>query len=112
MDPSGRPRGRSGRRARALRVPDHPGGARSPAGAPARAGNGGRGADPALRGSRDLRHGPREEVPFPYIIVLTLREGGAPVFDAYIRVSQLGDRTPEEATEVYEAQVREWADRN
>ena len=34
------------------------------------------------------------------------------VFDAYIRVSQLGDRTAEEATEVYEAQCRDWADRN
>jgi DNA invertase Pin-like site-specific DNA recombinase len=33
------------------------------------------------------------------------------MFDLYIRVSRLGDRSDEEATEVYEAQCREWADR-
>jgi DNA invertase Pin-like site-specific DNA recombinase len=34
------------------------------------------------------------------------------VFDAYIRVSRLGERSEEEATEVYEAQLRKWADRH
>jgi DNA invertase Pin-like site-specific DNA recombinase len=34
------------------------------------------------------------------------------VFDVYVRVSRLGDRTEEEATEISEAQVREWANRN
>lgn len=32
-----------------------------------------------------------------------------PVMDVYIRVSQLGDRTEEESTEIYEAQCRNWA---
>lgn len=32
--------------------------------------------------------------------------------DIYIRVSRTGDREEEEATEVYETQCREWADRN
>lgn len=32
--------------------------------------------------------------------------------DIYIRVSQTGDRSEEESTEVYEAQCREWATRN
>jgi DNA invertase Pin-like site-specific DNA recombinase len=34
------------------------------------------------------------------------------MFDVYIRVSQLGERTEDEATEVYEADCREWAGRN
>jgi DNA invertase Pin-like site-specific DNA recombinase len=33
------------------------------------------------------------------------------VFDIYIRVSRLGERSEEEATEVYEAQCRAWAER-
>jgi DNA invertase Pin-like site-specific DNA recombinase len=33
------------------------------------------------------------------------------MFDLYIRVSKLGERSEEEATEVYEAQCRAWADR-
>jgi DNA invertase Pin-like site-specific DNA recombinase len=33
------------------------------------------------------------------------------MFDLYIRVSKLGERTSDEATEVYEAQCRAWADR-
>ena len=33
------------------------------------------------------------------------------MFDIYIRVSQLGERSEEEATEVYEAKCRAWADR-
>src|SRR5712692_6763726 len=32
------------------------------------------------------------------------------MFDVYIRVSRLGDRSEDEATEVYEAQCRAWAD--
>jgi DNA invertase Pin-like site-specific DNA recombinase len=32
--------------------------------------------------------------------------------DVYIRVSETGDRTAEESTELYEAQCREWADRH
>lgn len=32
--------------------------------------------------------------------------------DVYIRVSQLGDRDEEESTEIYEAQCRDWANRN
>jgi DNA invertase Pin-like site-specific DNA recombinase len=34
------------------------------------------------------------------------------MYDVYIRVSRLGDRTEDEATEVYEAQCRDWANRN
>ena len=34
------------------------------------------------------------------------------MYDIYIRVSRLGDRTEDEATEVYEAQCRDWANRN
>lgn len=34
------------------------------------------------------------------------------MYDAYIRVSQTGDRDEEESTEVYEAQCRSWADRS
>jgi DNA invertase Pin-like site-specific DNA recombinase len=34
------------------------------------------------------------------------------VYDIYIRVSRLGDRSEDEATEVYEEQCREWAGRN
>jgi hypothetical protein len=37
--------------------------------------------------------------------------GGEAVYDIYIRVSRLGERSEEEATEVYEAQCRAWADR-
>ena len=33
------------------------------------------------------------------------------MFDIYIRVSKLGERSEEEATEVYEAKCRAWADR-
>src|SRR6266571_9506179 len=33
------------------------------------------------------------------------------MFDLYIRVSRLGERSEDEATEVYEAQCRAWADR-
>jgi DNA invertase Pin-like site-specific DNA recombinase len=33
------------------------------------------------------------------------------VFDVYLRVSRLGERSEEEATEVYEAKCRAWADR-
>ncbi len=33
------------------------------------------------------------------------------MFDIYIRVSKLGERSEDEATEVYEAQCRAWADR-
>ena len=33
------------------------------------------------------------------------------MFDLYIRISRLGERSEEEATEVYEAQCRAWADR-
>src|SRR5690348_11701669 len=33
-------------------------------------------------------------------------------FDVYIRVSRLGERSEDEATEVYEAQCRLWAERN
>src|SRR2546430_14368833 len=33
------------------------------------------------------------------------------MYDIYIRVSRLGDRTQDEATEVYEAQCRDWASR-
>src|SRR6266699_3423840 len=33
------------------------------------------------------------------------------MFDVYIRVSRLGERSEDEATEVYEAQCRAWADR-
>src|SRR6266542_2131571 len=33
------------------------------------------------------------------------------MFDLYIRVSRLGERSEGEATEVYEAQCRAWADR-
>ena len=33
------------------------------------------------------------------------------MFDIYIRVSRLGERSEEEATEVYEAQCRAWAER-
>jgi DNA invertase Pin-like site-specific DNA recombinase len=34
------------------------------------------------------------------------------MYDIYIRVSRLGERTEDEATEVYEEQCREWAGRN
>jgi DNA invertase Pin-like site-specific DNA recombinase len=34
------------------------------------------------------------------------------MYDIYLRVSQLGDRSEDEATEVYEAQCREWAVQN
>ena len=34
------------------------------------------------------------------------------MYDIYIRISRLGDRTADEATEVYEAQCRDWANRN
>ena len=34
------------------------------------------------------------------------------MYDIYIRVSRLGERTEDEATEVYEAQCRDWANRN
>ena len=33
------------------------------------------------------------------------------MFDIYIRISKLGERSEDEATEVYEAQCRAWADR-
>ena len=33
------------------------------------------------------------------------------MFDVYVRVSRLGERSEDEATEVYEAQCRAWADR-
>ncbi len=33
------------------------------------------------------------------------------MFDIYIRVSKLGERSEHEATEVYEAKCRAWADR-
>ena len=32
------------------------------------------------------------------------------MFDIYIRVSQLGDRDEQDATEIYEAACREWAE--
>jgi site-specific DNA recombinase len=32
--------------------------------------------------------------------------------DVYVRVSRLGERTEDEATELYETQCRDWADRN
>src|SRR5215212_8295477 len=34
------------------------------------------------------------------------------MWDVYVRVSRLGERTEDEATEVYEAQCYEWATRN
>ena len=34
------------------------------------------------------------------------------MYDIYIRVSRLGDRSEDEATEVYEEQCRDWAGRN
>lgn len=34
------------------------------------------------------------------------------MYDCYIRVSQLKERTEDEATELYEAELREWADRH
>src|SRR5439155_2442748 len=40
-----------------------------------------------------------------------IRDEEETMYDIYIRVSRLGDRTQDEATEVYEAQCRDWASR-
>src|SRR5882724_3998326 len=40
-----------------------------------------------------------------------IRDEEETMYDVYIRVSRLGDRTQDEATEVYEAQCRDWAGR-
>src|SRR5438552_2832048 len=41
-----------------------------------------------------------------------MEERSETLYDIYIRISRLGDRTADEATEVYEAQCRDWANRN
>jgi DNA invertase Pin-like site-specific DNA recombinase len=41
-----------------------------------------------------------------------MEERSETMYDIYIRISRLGDRTADEATEVYEAQCRDWANRN
>src|SRR2546422_5141746 len=40
-----------------------------------------------------------------------MEERSETLYDIYIRISRLGDRTADEATEVYEAQCRDWASR-